>query len=117
MQQLPGRGPQWQCTKLKLKGYESEQPIHLIWRDGLEVTKQLFANPVYANHMCYDPHYIYQGQERQFGEFWTSDDAWEIQVSSRTLVRGYSSDARQYRINCLKGRLLFQSSPPLTKPR
>ncbi|KAG1868244.1 hypothetical protein DFJ58DRAFT_714217 [Suillus subalutaceus] len=79
MQQLPGRGPKWQSTKLKLKGYESEQPIHLIWRDGLEVTKQLFANPVYANHMCYDPHRIYQGQERQFGEFWTSNDAWEIQ--------------------------------------
>ncbi|KAG2040760.1 hypothetical protein BDR03DRAFT_932634 [Suillus americanus] len=34
--------------------YESEQPIHLIWRDRLEVMKQLFANP-------------------------TSDDAWEIQ--------------------------------------
>ncbi|KAG0696528.1 hypothetical protein DFH29DRAFT_812892 [Suillus ampliporus] len=80
MQQLPGRGPKWQCTKLKLKGYESEQPIHLIWRDGLEVTKQLFANPVYAKHMCYDPHHIYQGQEHQIGEFWTSDDAWEIQV-------------------------------------
>jgi hypothetical protein len=85
MQQLPGRGPKWQCTKLKLKGYKSEQPIHLIWRDGLEVTKQLFANPIYVNHMCYDPHYIYQEQERQFGEFWTSDDAWEIQVSSYTL--------------------------------
>ncbi|KAG0693496.1 hypothetical protein DFH29DRAFT_816265, partial [Suillus ampliporus] len=85
MQQLPDRGPKWQCTKLKLKGYESEQPIHLIWRDGLEVTKQLFANPVYANHMCYDPHYIYQGQERQFGEFWTSNDAWAIQVSSCAL--------------------------------
>ncbi|KAG1738115.1 uncharacterized protein EDB91DRAFT_1237796 [Suillus paluster] len=79
MQQLPGCGPKWQCMKLKLKGYESEQLIHLIWRDGLEVMKQLFANPVYANHMCYDPHYIYQGQERQFGEFWTSNDAWAIQ--------------------------------------
>ncbi|KAG1744668.1 uncharacterized protein EDB91DRAFT_1020772, partial [Suillus paluster] len=79
MQQLPGCGPKWQCTKLKLKGYESEQPIHLIWRDRLEVTKQLFANPVYAKHMCYNPHYIYQGQEHQIGEFWTLDDAWEIQ--------------------------------------
>ncbi|KAG1901031.1 uncharacterized protein F5891DRAFT_979914 [Suillus fuscotomentosus] len=79
MQQLPGRGPKWQCTKLKLKGYESEQAIHLIWRDALKVTKQLFANPVYAKHMCYDPHYIYQGQEHQFGEFWTSGDAWKIQ--------------------------------------
>ncbi|KAG1852290.1 hypothetical protein DFJ58DRAFT_716614 [Suillus subalutaceus] len=79
MQQLPGRRPKWQCMKLKLKGYESEQPIHLIWRDGLEVTKQLFANPIYVRHMCYDPHHIYQGQERQIGEFWTSDDAWKIQ--------------------------------------
>ncbi|KAG1888869.1 uncharacterized protein F5891DRAFT_1131976 [Suillus fuscotomentosus] len=79
MQQLPGRRPKWQCTKLKLKGYESEQAIHLIWRDTLKVMKQLFTNPVYVKHMCYDPHYIYQGQEHQFGEFWTSDDAWKIQ--------------------------------------
>ncbi|KAG2335482.1 hypothetical protein BDR05DRAFT_1031286 [Suillus weaverae] len=79
MQQLPRRGLKWQCTKLRLKGYESEQPIHLIWRDGLEVMKQLFANPIYAKHMCYNPHYIYQGQEHQIGEFWTLDDAWEIQ--------------------------------------
>jgi hypothetical protein len=92
MQQLPGCGPKWQCTKLRLKGYESEQPIHLIWRDGLEVTKQLFANPIYAKHMCYDPHHIYQGQEHQIGEFWTSDDAWKIQVSSCTFVESYSSD-------------------------
>jgi hypothetical protein len=92
MQQLPGRGPKWQCTKLRLKGYESEQPIHLIWRDGLEVTKQLFTNPIYAKHMCYDPHHIYQGQERQIGEFWTSDDAWKIQVSSCAFVESYLSD-------------------------
>ncbi|KAG1717174.1 hypothetical protein EDB19DRAFT_1900504 [Suillus lakei] len=65
--------------KLKLKGYKSEQPIHPIWRDGLEVMKQLFANPIYVKHMCYDTHHIYQGQEHQIGEFWTSDDAWEIQ--------------------------------------
>ncbi|KAG2067998.1 hypothetical protein BDR04DRAFT_1025764 [Suillus decipiens] len=79
MQQLPGCGPQWQCTKLRLKGYESEQLIHLIWRDGLEMMKQLFSNPIYVNHMCYDPHYIYEGQEHQIGEFWTLDDAWKIQ--------------------------------------
>ncbi|KAG1855604.1 hypothetical protein F4604DRAFT_2042398 [Suillus subluteus] len=68
LEQLPGCGPKWQCTEFRLKGYETEQPIHLIWRDGLEVVKQLFSNPVYANHMCYDPHRIYNGQEREIGE-------------------------------------------------
>jgi hypothetical protein len=92
MEQLPGRGPKWQCTKLQLKGYDSEQPIHLIWRDGLEVVRQLLANPVYANHMCYDPHRIYQGEERQFGEFWTSDDAWAIQVQSNLFFLSRLSD-------------------------
>ncbi|KAG0706602.1 hypothetical protein DFH29DRAFT_980278 [Suillus ampliporus] len=76
---LPGCGPKWQCTEFRLKGYESEQPIYLIWRDALEVAKQLFANPVYANHMCYDPHKVYNRTEREFGEFWTTDDAWMMQ--------------------------------------
>ncbi|KAG1861251.1 hypothetical protein F4604DRAFT_1882465 [Suillus subluteus] len=76
---LPGRGPKWQCTEFRLKGYESEQPIYLIWRDALEVAKQLFANPVYANHMCYDPHKVYNRTEREIGEFWTTDEAWTLQ--------------------------------------
>ncbi|KAG1888129.1 hypothetical protein F4604DRAFT_1916048 [Suillus subluteus] len=80
LEQLPGHGPKWQCTEFCLKGYKTKQPIHLIWRDGLEVVKQLFSNPVYANHMCYDPHHIYNGQECEIGEFWTSDDAWNIQA-------------------------------------
>ncbi|KAG1753235.1 hypothetical protein EDB19DRAFT_1892662 [Suillus lakei] len=76
---LPGHGPKWQCTEFRLKGYESEQPIYLIWRDALEVVKQLFVNPVYANHMCYDPHMVYNGTEREIREFWTTDDAWAMQ--------------------------------------
>ncbi|KAG1836104.1 hypothetical protein F4604DRAFT_1943642 [Suillus subluteus] len=76
---LPGRGPKWQCTEFRLKDYESEQPIYLIWRDALEVAKQLFANPVYANHMCYDPHKVYNRTEREIGEFWTTDEAWTLQ--------------------------------------
>ncbi|KAG2356109.1 hypothetical protein BDR07DRAFT_1492312 [Suillus spraguei] len=80
LEQLPGHGPKWQCTELHLKGYETEQPIHLIWRNGLEVVKQLFSNPVYANHMCYNPHLIHTGRECEIREFWTSDDAWNIQA-------------------------------------
>ncbi|KAG1769595.1 hypothetical protein EDD22DRAFT_977460 [Suillus occidentalis] len=68
LESLPGRGPKWQCTEFRIKGYESVQPIYLIWRDALEVAKQLFANPVYSKSY------------REIGEFWTSDDAWSIQV-------------------------------------
>ncbi|KAG1823965.1 uncharacterized protein BJ212DRAFT_1444833 [Suillus subaureus] len=72
LESLPGHGPKWQCTEFQIKGYESIQPIYLIWRDALEVMKQLFANPIYTNHMCYDPHIVHNGTEREIGEFWTT---------------------------------------------
>lgn len=56
----------------------------LYWRDGLEVVKHLFSNPVFASHMDYDPYREFEetphGQEPVYGEFMSANRAWEIQV-------------------------------------
>jgi len=61
-------------------GYQSVSPINLIWRDALEVVKQLFSDPVFANHMTFDPHIVNRGTQREYGEFMSADLAWKIQV-------------------------------------
>ncbi|EGO01509.1 hypothetical protein SERLA73DRAFT_176814, partial [Serpula lacrymans var. lacrymans S7.3] len=42
-------GPSWK-HEFHLLGYKST-PIHLIYRDALEVAQHIFANPVFAQHM------------------------------------------------------------------
>ncbi|KAH7916830.1 hypothetical protein BV22DRAFT_973647, partial [Leucogyrophana mollusca] len=53
MDSLP-KAPRWRSIELEIQGYDTVDPIHLIYRDGLEIVKHLFANPVFANHMSYD---------------------------------------------------------------
>lgn len=74
-------GPKWRSTTLEMTGYPTIQPINLIWRDGLEVVQDLFANPIFANHMTYDPHVVVDGGEREYSEYFTAQQAYEIQVS------------------------------------
>ncbi|EGO05155.1 hypothetical protein SERLA73DRAFT_68786 [Serpula lacrymans var. lacrymans S7.3] len=59
-------------------GYTST-PIHLIYRDALEVAQHVFANPVFAQHMMFDPKEVYEGIQRQYGEFMTANHAFELQ--------------------------------------
>ncbi|KAG2116454.1 uncharacterized protein F5147DRAFT_743089 [Suillus discolor] len=72
-------GPEWQSTTLEFTNYTTARPIKLIWRDGLEVVKDLFANPIFSNHMMYDPHIVTTGSEREYGEFFTANMAFDIQ--------------------------------------
>ncbi|KAG1791079.1 uncharacterized protein HD556DRAFT_1433078 [Suillus plorans] len=72
-------GPKWRSTTLEMTGYPTIQPINLIWRDGLEVVQDLFANPIFANHMTYDPHVVVDGGEREYSEYFTAQQAYEIQ--------------------------------------
>ncbi|KAG1906459.1 uncharacterized protein F5891DRAFT_1125401 [Suillus fuscotomentosus] len=54
MDALP-KGPKWHCTTIHTEGYITTHPVHLIWRDALEVTRHIFDNPVFANDMEFDP--------------------------------------------------------------
>ncbi|KAG1753656.1 uncharacterized protein EDB91DRAFT_1234095 [Suillus paluster] len=73
-------GPGWQSTTLKFTNYTTIRPIELIWCDGLRVIKDIFTNPIFSNHMMYDPHIVMVGSERKYGEFFTANRAFAIQV-------------------------------------
>ncbi|KAG1742146.1 hypothetical protein EDB19DRAFT_1894975 [Suillus lakei] len=49
---------------------EQSIPVELIWRDALEVVKQLFGDPIFANHMTYICSSYY---------YMSADMAWKIQ--------------------------------------
>ncbi|KAG1784969.1 uncharacterized protein HD556DRAFT_1314634 [Suillus plorans] len=78
MASLP-TGPKWRSTTLEITGYPTIQPIQLIWRNGLDVVEDLFANPIFVNHMTYDPHVVVDGDEREYSEYFTAKQAFEIQ--------------------------------------
>ncbi|KAG1897870.1 uncharacterized protein F5891DRAFT_1129793 [Suillus fuscotomentosus] len=78
MASLPTR-PKWRSTTLEITGYPTIQPIQLIWRDGLSVVEDLFANPIFANNMTYDPHVVVDGNEHEYSEYFTARQASEIQ--------------------------------------
>ncbi|KAG1895057.1 uncharacterized protein F5891DRAFT_960655 [Suillus fuscotomentosus] len=55
---LPSFVP-WKVSNLEFTGYKTTYPVQLIWRDALEVVKQLFSDPVFANHITFQPHVDY----------------------------------------------------------
>ncbi|KAG2039927.1 hypothetical protein BDR03DRAFT_980544 [Suillus americanus] len=70
---------EWKVSKIKFTGYKTTQPIELIWRDALDVIKQLFSDPTFANHMTFDPHIIQAGDQCEYGDYMSTDMAWKIQ--------------------------------------
>ncbi|KAI6113503.1 hypothetical protein EV401DRAFT_2104180 [Pisolithus croceorrhizus] len=58
------KGPTWQCTQICPEGYTMKEPIYLYWHDALEVVRDIFGNPTFAEHMVYDPYHIYEGAEQ-----------------------------------------------------
>jgi hypothetical protein len=80
------QGAQWKSTKIDIKGFEMVQDANLIWHDGLEVVRDLFSNPMFANYMMYDPHTVKCGTECKYSEFFTGTRAFAIQVSSQDTV-------------------------------
>ncbi|KAG1809639.1 uncharacterized protein BJ212DRAFT_1279338, partial [Suillus subaureus] len=78
MASIPTR-PKWCSTTLKITGYPTVQPIQLIWHNGLDVVADLFANPIFTNHMTYDLHVVVDGDEHEYSEYFTAQQAFEIQ--------------------------------------
>ncbi|KIK11315.1 hypothetical protein PISMIDRAFT_122910 [Pisolithus microcarpus 441] len=50
------KGPTWHCTRIETTGYVTKELTYLFWRDALEVTREILGNPVFAQHMEYDPY-------------------------------------------------------------
>ncbi|KAG1883753.1 hypothetical protein F4604DRAFT_1878948 [Suillus subluteus] len=75
---LPSFVP-WKVSNIEFTGYKTTYPVQLIWCDALEVVKQLFSDPVFANHITFQPHVVNTGGQREYGDYMSADMAWKIQ--------------------------------------
>ncbi|KAG1802822.1 uncharacterized protein HD556DRAFT_1489651 [Suillus plorans] len=48
--------PRWYHQQIRVGSYKTNAPLMLYWRDGLEVVKHLFANPVFAPCIDFQPY-------------------------------------------------------------
>ncbi|KAG0692408.1 hypothetical protein DFH29DRAFT_992564 [Suillus ampliporus] len=70
---------EWKVSNIEFSGYTTIHPIELVWCDALEVVKQLFSDPIFANHMTYTPHAVNVGNQREYRDYMSADMAWKIQ--------------------------------------
>jgi hypothetical protein len=76
-------GPQWLMQNIQVPGGTTSTDLTLYYRDGLEVFKFLFGNPVFESFMVYEPYKVYtnQGKEKRlYTDMMSGDWAWECQV-------------------------------------
>ncbi|KAG2346736.1 hypothetical protein BDR05DRAFT_997143 [Suillus weaverae] len=69
----------WKVSRIEFKGYKTVHPVELVWRDALEVVKQLFSDPTFANHMTFNPHIANIKNQHEYGDYMSADMAWKIQ--------------------------------------
>ncbi|KAG1840202.1 hypothetical protein DFJ58DRAFT_845463 [Suillus subalutaceus] len=67
----------WKVSKLEFKGYKTVHPVELIWHDALEVVKQLFSDPTFANNMTFHPHIANVNNQHEYGDHMSADMAWK----------------------------------------
>ncbi|KAG2098962.1 uncharacterized protein F5147DRAFT_747315 [Suillus discolor] len=75
---LPSFVP-WKVSTMEFTGYKTTYPLQLIWRDALEVVKQLFGDPVFTNHITFQPHVVNVWGQREYGDYMSTNMAWKIQ--------------------------------------
>lgn len=83
-------GPRWTCQIIKVVGDrlgENGQPkvedVELWKRDPLDIIKALISNPLFKDHIAYQPEKVYRDKTatiRVYDEMWTGDWWWETQV-------------------------------------
>lgn len=67
-----------------VEGGTTKKPIILLYRDGLEVFKFLFGNPIFKGYQEHVPRHMWEDETcnmQFFGEPNTGDFVFEIQVS------------------------------------
>lgn len=72
----------WFHQTITIPDFRTKDPITLYWRDGLEVVKYLFANPVFSTCMEVNPYKLLDEETglRVYGDFMSAEFAWEYQV-------------------------------------
>ncbi|KAG8729393.1 hypothetical protein FRC12_021012 [Ceratobasidium sp. 428] len=93
------RGPDWKATVLGVGEGEEEDIFVVYLRDVIDVLRELIGNPRFKRHMRYAPekHWTLEGREKRvYGETWTGDWWWKMQVSQGT-TRKTDADLPEFR--------------------
>ena len=67
-----------------------EEALDLWMRDALELIQELLEDPNFKDEMQYRPMHMYTDEtrkERIYGEMWTGDWWWSMQVSITVLIQ------------------------------
>ncbi len=65
-------------------GEPRREVLHLWKRDPVECIRELIGNPAFRELIRYAPEQLFadcMGEDRMYGEMWTGDWWWKIQVS------------------------------------
>ncbi|KAG1816509.1 uncharacterized protein BJ212DRAFT_1271648 [Suillus subaureus] len=68
----------WKVSNIKFRGYMTIHPVELVWHNVLEVVKQLFSDPTFANHMTFNPHIANTKNQCKYGDYMSANMAWKI---------------------------------------
>ncbi|KAG1882719.1 hypothetical protein F4604DRAFT_1879390 [Suillus subluteus] len=79
---------EWKVSRMEFSGYKMVHSIDLIWRNALEVVKQLFSDPIFTNHMTYTPHIISVGNKREYGDYMSADDHLPVGATQVPIILG-----------------------------
>jgi len=60
---------------IHFEGYKTRDPIQLYWCNALEVMREIFGNPIFSQCMEYNPYTILDGDEQEYGEWMSGDEA------------------------------------------
>jgi hypothetical protein len=77
------KGPPWMSTTVHFDGYPTKAPITLYYRDSLKCMAFLMRNPLFDGLIDWTPRRCFMDSlqnTRVFGEWATSEGAWELQV-------------------------------------
>ena len=74
--------PGWSHHDITIPNFQTKEPMTLYWRDGLEVVKHLFTNPIFATCIEMNPYKLLEVETGLciYGEFMSAEYAWNYQV-------------------------------------
>jgi hypothetical protein len=93
---LPTSGPEWSCDFVNVQGDILDdhgnpiiEELELWRRDPVECIKELISNPAFRYVMKYAPEKVLRnadGTVRVYGETWSGEWWWDLQVRSNIAV-------------------------------
>jgi hypothetical protein len=73
-------------NKVGPDGKKLKEVLELWSRDIIGVIRELLENSTYGNNLVFVPCREWSGAERKYGEMWTGEWWWKVQVSRSNVI-------------------------------